>query len=143
MNLFLFGPPGIGKSTVIRSLCDSKEIWPIDLEEYWNDQDTVRRIITAIETLSKTGGCGTKRHAFVVGGAGLDPTHSYPGAKVLLDLPTQSEYERRRLIRDRARPEFAKQAAHELNHWRKLTDWYAVLLTNRDLSGALVQLSRK
>lgn len=110
-NILLFGPPGIGKSTLIATLLKQGKR-AIDLESLWPSK--VRfKVPYVIE--------GT-----YIGMADLNPKIRYPNSiKVLLYMP-QSAYNRRRAARDKSYTEKASQKYHNVEDW--LTPDFDVVL---------------
>lgn len=113
MELGLYGPPGIGKSTLVKEL-RKRGLFAFDMEEFWSKQSVVKEITHVISILPDS-------HC-VLGTAGIDPSKAVPWKKVLLWLP-QDEYEARRSQRDITMPEKASQAAHSMEEWFALTKW--------------------
>jgi hypothetical protein len=113
MELGLYGPPGIGKSTLVKEL-RKRGLFAFDLEEFWSKQATIKEITHVISILPDS-------HC-VLGTAGVDPTKVVPWKKVLLWLP-QDEYEQRRRERDIKVPGKGVQQAHIMEDWMNLTRW--------------------
>jgi hypothetical protein len=130
LNLILFGPPGVGKSTIIDGLqkLEGKFV-ALDSEKVWDDRamkGRLRLLLQVYPQVQRVFGLPP----LIVGGAGFDPSILYPGfAKVLLFL-TQEDYEARRDTRNAMRPEFAKQGTHKVDEWHSLTKWNHVLSVN-------------
>lgn len=106
MNFILFGPPGIGKSTIIGQL-KLKGVKAIDLEDIYPNN-----LRFSIPTLLD---------GVVFGGADLDPKKDYgPNVmKILITRRDQTSYERQREQRDHKYPEKASQNKHILSDWTR------------------------
>jgi energy-coupling factor transporter ATP-binding protein EcfA2 len=108
MNIILFGPPGIGKSTLIGTLKTLGQR-AIDLEDLYPNRLRFQIPNVATDTF--------------IGAADLDPKRTYPNAvKVLLYLP-QDKYEARRAQRDQANSAKAAQRAHQIDEWLNGTEY--------------------
>jgi ATPase subunit of ABC transporter with duplicated ATPase domains len=124
MKIALFGPPGIGKSWLVKRLDG------YDAEDDWPDPDLDR-----------------VRSSHVVGAAGLQPDNPVfqRHLKVLLYMP-QHLYEKRRAERDAKHPEKATQDKHHVDAWlqagKELGLWDMVLRANRRAL-AVLSLFRK
>lgn len=103
-NLILFGPPGIGKSTVIGAL-KLRGQKAIDLEDIYPN-----RLRFSIPF--STNNC-------VIGGADLNPQRKYGNSKKILLYMDQESYEKRRSERDAQYPEKKNQDAHLIDNWVK------------------------
>jgi len=134
-NVWLFGPPGIGKSTIVQMAQDSGT-FGFDFESIWGDQKAIDAVLLALH-------CTNPLNSFaVIGTAGLDPKLRYNGWKVLLTL-SQSHYEERRIVRDIHVKEKARQDKHLVSHWRVLTDWDATIVANDQAFNVITGLLRK
>jgi len=134
-NVWLFGPPGIGKSTIVQMAQDSGT-FGFDFESIWGDQKAIDAVLLALQ-------CTNPQNSFaIIGTAGLDPKIRYNGFKVLLTL-SQSHYEERRLTRDIRVKEKAQQDRHLVSHWRALTDWDATVVANDQAFNVILGLIRK
>lgn len=103
MNVILFGPPGVGKSTLIGVL-KSQGMRAVDLEDFYPSK-------VRFQLPSMVDGV-------VFGGADLNPRRSYPNTiKVLLHME-QGAYDERRQRRDQSQPAKAQQAKHSMEDWR-------------------------
>jgi DNA polymerase III delta prime subunit len=125
-NLIIFGPPGIGKSTLIRFLKDNG-VPAFDLE--WLPDLNAR--MEFIRTHS----------GFILGGADVNPKepikHSF---KLLLTMP-QHLYDERRAARDQDDISKASQRQHLMSDWTKRCDkhYHFVL----DLTGKPLHIAAK
>jgi len=108
MNIILFGPPGVGKSTligVLKTLGQSA----IDLEDFYPN-----RIRFSVPNLVDNT---------FIGAADLSPQRKYTNAKkVLLYLP-QEKYSKRRALRDKANSAKASQREHLMDDWLENTEY--------------------
>lgn len=138
-NVFLFGPPGIGKSTLVWKFT-MNGYTTLDFEKFWNgwgdstlqsNRDNLMKIVSALWYPGDI-------HA-VYGAGALDPKLKYPGRKVLLVLE-QGLYEARRLKRDTARPEYAQQTAHRVDDWLDYTIWDDIVIANKGAFEAIVRI---
>jgi predicted ATPase len=112
MNIILFGPPGVGKSTLIGVL-KTRGQRAIDLEDLYPNQMRFQ-----IPNLTDNT---------FIGAADLSPKRKYRNAKkVLLYLP-QKAYDARRAQRDHAQSGKASQAHHEIDAWLEGTDYDVIL----------------
>lgn len=104
MNFILFGPPGVGKSTLIGNL-KTKGISAIDLEDFWPNKIRFQIPNYVDNTF--------------LGAADLNPRRSYRNAKKILLFLPQADYETRRYQRDKGQPGKASQAPHQIDDWTK------------------------
>jgi uridine kinase len=143
-NVILFGPPGIGKTTIIKRLAaDYCNVGAIDLEDYWGKPATVRDIVELLRLYDRLLMRGVSLKPFIVGAAGVDPKPGNPpGLKVLLTLP-QDVYERRRQTRDMAVLEKREQPPHLISNWERITSWDAVMVTNNQVITRIVSLATR
>lgn len=135
MNVILFGPPGIGKSTIIGHLKTLGER-AVDLE------DVDSRLRYQLPNSSD---------GVFFGAADLDPKRKYRNAiKVLIYAP-QEVYAARRLERDSRHPEKASQREHQIEAWMDDFIWTDVICTGpntplkspRDVALYLIRLMEK
>lgn len=103
MNIILFGPPGIGKSTII-GILKTLGLSAIDLEDVY--PNAIRFQLPNM----------LKDNDVIFGGADLNPSRRYPAVKVLLIAP-QRLYDRRRALRDAQQPGKAKQDHQDVSTW--------------------------
>lgn len=138
MNVFLFGPPGIGKSTIVEKFV-SKGYVALDLEKFWRSNRSVEQnrgnLMRIVDAIWFTGDI----HG-VFGAAGLDPRVNYPGAKVLLVLD-EERYQARRAIRDQRDPRYAKQAPQQVASWLNSTKWDYVVGADGDAFRVIAQIA--
>lgn len=102
MNIILFGPPGIGKSTVIGKL-KTLGAKAIDLEDLYPN-----RLRFQIPNLVSNT---------FIGAADLNPKRKYSKALKILLHADQSVYDARRKGRDASQPGKASQAKHLISDW--------------------------
>lgn len=139
-NLILFGPPGIGKSTIIRSLQNPRYgVVALDIEIVWNNKPLkgqARTLMSLYTQVQDTFGL----EPMIVGGAGLDISILYPGFKKVLLFLRQSEYEERRNARNLERPEFAKQGEHLIDNWLRKVKWDYVVSVSKSVDDVIAHL---
>jgi hypothetical protein len=112
MNIILFGPPGVGKSTLIGHLKILNQN-AIDLEDLYPN-----RVRFQIPNLVDNT---------YIGAADLAPSRKYRNAlKVLLTM-SQEAYDARRAQRDKQMPGKASQSHHLMSDWAKAD--YDILLS--------------
>lgn len=118
VNLILFGPPGIGKSTII-GILKTKGIGAIDLEDVYPNR--VRfQIPNMIE-------------GKVIGAADLNPRRGYIKSLKVLLTARQDEYDKRRGIRDAQVEGKSNQAQHNVEDWQRDTSYdYVIDTTKQD-----------
>lgn len=116
MNIILFGPPGVGKSTLI-GILKTKNVSAIDLEDFWPN-----RIRFQIPNYVDNT---------VLGAADLNPRRSYRNAKKILLFLPQADYDTRRAQRDEQQPGKASQSKHIIDDWTKGVTYDRVI----DVSG--------
>lgn len=117
MNIILFGPPGVGKSTLIGNLKILGKN-AIDLEDLYPN----RMRFQVPNLVDNT----------FIGAADLSPARKYRNClKVLLTL-SQEAYDARRAQRDKAQPGKASQAHHNISDWEKAQ--YDILLSTEGLT---------
>lgn len=136
-NVLLFGPPGIGKSTLIsQAIQVLGEAFAVDLE------DPRSRDLYDLMGFDWMFNQGRNGGLTIIGGAGLNPRMQYPRTvKVVLTLD-ESEYQRRRQMRDRKQPNKAIQPAQTVRGWSGIAD--AVYLpADEKALGAILALRRK
>lgn len=112
-RIALFGPPGIGKSSIIEGLRRRKIFSAIDAETF-----------PASERRNKA----RDPRIQILGAADLPPEFLRDQGYflVLLDLP-QKLYERQRATRDRRVPSKSLQPVHTTQAWRTSHHWDAIL----------------
>lgn len=107
MNIILFGPPGIGKSTIIGNL-KLKGTRAIDLEDLYPSK--VRfQLPNVTAQLEET---------VFLGGADLDPKRKYPKSVKVLLIADQQAYDARRAKRDAGQSGKATQSHHSVDQWK-------------------------
>jgi guanylate kinase len=125
MNIILFGPPGVGKSTLIGAL-KSHGLRAIDLEDVYPSK-------IRFQLPSMVDGV-------VLGGADLNPKRKYSNAKkVFLSMP-QEAYEKRRKVRDAKVPGKENQMAHQVSDWLKGTHYDEVIDVSSDIKSVVSKL---
>lgn len=117
MNVLIFGPPGVGKSTTLERA--AQRIGPeyaVDLE----DRDN--RYLLSLMGWNWMFCEGRLAGRSLIGGADLDPRAKYPGTvKVVLSLD-EAAYAKRRAQRDRAVPSKAAQTRQTIQQWMGIED---------------------
>lgn len=113
MNIILFGPPGVGKSTLIGYL-KTRGQSAIDLEDLYPS-----RLRFQIPNVVKDT---------FIGGADLNPRRKYRGCLKVLLSADQGIYEQRRARRDQQHPEKASQSKHLMADWTKDPSIYDLIL---------------
>jgi adenylate kinase family enzyme len=128
MRIALFGPPGIGKSTLINFLA-GLGFNAFDLERI---QSNYRR--SAIAILDN----------FYIAAADVPPADDAwtDTIKVLLDMP-QEAYDARRAGRDHWHPEKATQSHHNIDDWLDYAKYDIILDVSRKIRPTLLYLTRK
>lgn len=116
MNIILFGPPGVGKSTLI-GILKSHGQRAIDLEDVYPN-----KIRFQLPNLLQD--------AFI-GAADLNPARKYHGAIKVLLFADQDVYDARRLARDNMQPGKGNQAHHDISNWMKGAKYDFLLDTTR------------
>lgn len=130
MNLIIFGPPGIGKSTQIGSL-KSAGYRAVDLEDF--------------ESRNRFQVPNWLRNAFIAG-ADLDPKRKYPGAIKVLLVTDENKYARRRAIRDASVPGKGEQPVHTIAQWIEGNNFDERIDASggvRDTTDRLIELFKK
>jgi ABC-type cobalamin/Fe3+-siderophores transport system ATPase subunit len=127
MNIILFGPPGVGKSTLIGALKTAGHR-AIDLEDVY--PSGIRfQLPNLVDNV-------------FLGAADLSPKRNYPSAvKVLLYMP-QDKYEERRSNRDALQPGKANQTSQKVDDWLQETQFQAVLRVDRPISAVVKALNK-
>lgn len=131
MNFIIFGPPGVGKSTIIGQLklCGTKAI---DLEDFYPDD-------SRFSIPSKVDNC-------FLGGADLDPIKEYKGCKKVLMYMSEKSYKERRSIRDRKHPSKADQKQQTIEQWKD-GEWFDIVINAEGpiecVASDLLHLARK
>lgn len=108
MNIILFGPPGVGKSTligVLKTLGQSA----IDLEDFYPNKIRFQVPNFVNNTF--------------IGGADLAPKRKYTNAKKVLLYMPQESYSARRTRRDQGQPGKANQSEHNIQDWLENTEY--------------------
>lgn len=125
MNIILFGPPGIGKSTLIGALKTAGHR-AIDLEDIY--PSGIRfQIPNQIDNV-------------FLGAADLNPRRNYPHAIKVLLYMDQDSYEKRRNTRDSKQPSKAKQTGQMVDDWLKGVRYHKVLRVDRPIHAVLTDL---
>jgi broad-specificity NMP kinase len=117
MNIILFGPPGIGKSTLIGVLKTLGQR-AIDLEDLYPNRSRFQVNNWVEETY--------------IGAADLSPQHKYSNAIKVLLYADQDAYDKRRAQRDRQFPGKGNQMHHNIDDWTQAQYDYIVNTTNMD-----------
>lgn len=135
MNFILFGPPGIGKSSILGKL-KLKGKRTIDLEDVYPSR--IR--------FSLPNQLAVLKDTVFIGGADLDPKRKYPNAVKVLLIADQETYDKRRSTRDAGQPGKAKQQHHSVDVW-KTDDFDSSIDTSThsldDTVQALLSLEKK
>lgn len=130
-NFILFGPPGIGKSTLLGHLKTSG-IGAIDLEDLYPN-----RVRFQIPNLVQ---------GIVLGAADLSPRRQYPHSKKILLYADQVTYGIRRGMRDKMQPGKSMQSLHDVADWLKDVEYDYILDTSReqpmDTAARIIQLMK-
>lgn len=116
MNYILFGPPGMGKSTLI-GILKTKGIGALDLEDLHPN-----RIRFQIPAMVKDK---------ILGGADLNPKRNYNGCRKVLLIADQRVYDYRRHLRDSKTPGKKGQAYHNVEDWTKGVSYDYVIDTSK------------
>jgi hypothetical protein len=103
-NIILFGPPGIGKSTLI-GILKTKGIGAIDLEDLYPNR--IRFQVPNLVT------------GKILGAADLNPSRKYSNAIKVLLTAKQDVYDARRSERDQKVSGKASQSHHDVSSWEK------------------------
>lgn len=138
-NIWLFGPPGIGKSTVA-NVMRNRGFFSLDFENLWNgnqdlgwNRNNLNRIVASLWLVGDINA--------VYAAAGLDPKLPYPGLKILLYLP-QNMYDMRRSIRDALHPEYKNQTSADISTWYSMTNWDHVITADHSVDTVLTKILR-
>ena len=117
----MFGPPGIGKSSIISTLKHVAGYITEDLERSYKGDDPTASVEARATELST-------RPNVLLGGANLaaSKARSLGYKTCLLYLPTK-EYDERRATRDSKQPDKTVQPRHSANQWLRGFDWDFVL----------------
>lgn len=133
MNLLIFGPPGIGKSSVVEAIHQVRPQYiTFDFEKVWDDKAMLGRVKSFFAILPSVQSV-LDLPPVILGAAGLDPNDQYPGYRKVLLTAAQDRYNTRRKVRDSRTPQFAAQSEHETREWEHLTKWDHILDTSDDL----------
>jgi len=131
MNIILFGPPGIGKSTMI-GLLKAIGYGAIDLEDFYPSKT---RFAVPNQVNNK-----------FLGAADLNPKRTYRNCvKVLLITNNQDEYDKRRAARDAKQQSKKDQAHHLIQDWIKGSHYDHIInaSTPGQTKNALVALAKR
>jgi hypothetical protein len=116
MNVLIFGPPGIGKSTLIGRL-KAGGAPAIDLEDIYPSK--VRFTLPNVT------------NGVIYGAADLDPKQNYPNSVKVLLIADEAQYKRRRAMRDAKQPSKKNQSQHTIADWDPESNmWYSVVNAN-------------
>lgn len=140
-GLLLFGPPGIGKSTIIKLIAYRPGLVAVDLELVYPVMGQMMEILEDLRGL-KAFGPYVFPYDVVVGAANLDPTRHYLGYKRALLTLSETDYAARRAERDARHPEMANQPIHTMEHWLSLTNWDYLIRANRKSTYNLMRVFR-
>lgn len=116
MNIILFGPPGVGKSTLI-GILKTQGKRAIDLEDFYPNKIRFQLPNMVDGTF--------------IGAADLNPKRSYRNSKKILLFMPQAEYDERRKQRDAKIAGKGSQAHHLIDDWMKGVTYDRVI----DVSG--------
>lgn len=130
-QIALFGPPGIGKSTIIRKL-RNRMIKAFDFETVGS---------TKQERIDAFSNSVSSNIIFnVIGAADLDPDLvSKHYACYLLTL-AEKDYESRRKKRDLEKPFKKEQPEHSIHEWIKLYNWKGLIEADDNVIDTIIQL---
>jgi len=103
MNIILFGPPGIGKSTLVGHLKTLGKR-AIDLEDLYPNRNRFQ-VPNWVDNV-------------YLGAADLSPKRKYGNALKVLLYAEQQEYDKRRTARDAKEPGKASQQRHLIDSWK-------------------------
>jgi hypothetical protein len=127
-NLILFGPPGIGKSTIIHHLVKAG-VPAVDLEEL---PDLPSRNLFI------------KQHkGYILGGADVFPKQPIGHSFKCLLYGDQIAYDNRRAARDSQQPHKSMQAKHSMMTWRNMAEkhfHFCVKITQLDVLEACCEI---
>jgi hypothetical protein len=121
MNVIVFGPPGIGKSTILeRAENVIGGDYAVDLE-----REEPRKLLQLMGW-NWMFCSGRLANCSIIGGADLDPRVDYPNTRrVILTLP-EAEYRARRRARDARIPSKKLQPAQSVAQWTGIDGAYYV-----------------
>jgi energy-coupling factor transporter ATP-binding protein EcfA2 len=130
-NLILFGPPGIGKSTIIRHLAKAG-VPAVDLEE--------------LGSLPLRNAFIKKHRGYIIGGADVFPKQPIAHSFKCLLYGDQLAYDARRMARDAQQPSKANQSKHSIMTWRSMAEkhfHFSVKITDMDVLEACCEILKR